>query len=133
MKQIENRSDIHFLVNSFYAKIRKDTLLGPIFNANIPDEKWTEHLNKLTDFWESNLFGVASFNGSPTRKHIEVDKKMHYNIEQEHFGQWLQLCFETIDELYVGNYADQAKNTARKMATGQYLAIWNNRPQNKRH
>jgi len=51
MKQIENRNDINILVNNFYSKIRKDDLLGPIFNAHIPDDKWKEHLDKLTDFW----------------------------------------------------------------------------------
>jgi len=128
MKQIENRKDISILVNSFYSKIRKDELLGPIFNNHIPDEKWPEHLSKLTDFWETNLFGIAKFKGSPTQKHINVDKNLNYSIEQKHFGMWLQLWFETINELYEGENADKAKNSARKMSTGQFLAIWSNRP-----
>jgi hemoglobin len=128
MKQIENRKDISILVNSFYSKIRKDELLGPIFNNHIPDEKWSEHLSKLTDFWETNLFGIAKFKGSPTQKHINVDKNLNYSIEQKHFGMWLQLWFETINELYEGENADKAKNSARKMSTGQFLAIWSNRP-----
>lgn len=124
MRQIDNRSDINILVNSFYSKVRVDELLGPIFNAHISDDKWPEHLDKLTDFWETNLFGVAKFKGNPTQKHINVDKNLNYSIEQKHFGRWLQIWFETIDELYEGEYADKAKNSARKMSTGQYLAIW---------
>lgn len=131
MKEIENRQDISDLVNSFYAKIRQDELLGPIFNSHISEDKWTEHLVKLADFWETNLFGVARFKGSPTQKHIIVDKNLNYSIEQKHFGKWLNLWFETIDELFYGEYADKAKNSARKMSTGQYIAIWHNRPQNK--
>jgi len=50
MKTIQNRSDVNQLVNVFYAKIRKDDLLGPIFNKHIIDEQWPEHLDKLTDF-----------------------------------------------------------------------------------
>lgn len=131
MRQIGNRSDINILVNSFYSKVRVDELLGPIFNAHISDDKWPEHLDKLTDFWETNLFGVAKFKGNPTQKHINVDKNLNYSIEQKHFGRWLQIWFETIDELYEGEYADKAKNSARKMSTGQYLAIWQQRPENK--
>lgn len=131
MRQIDNRSDINILVNSFYSKVRVDELLGPIFNAHISDDKWPEHLDKLTDFWETNLFGVAKFKGNPTQKHINVDKNLNYSIEQKHFGRWLKIWFETIDELYEGEYADKAKNSARKMSTGQYLAIWQQRPENK--
>ena len=131
MRQIDNRSDINILVNSFYSKVKVDELLGPIFNAHISDDKWPEHLDKLTDFWETNLFGVAKFKGNPTQKHMNVDKNLNYSIEQKHFGRWLQIWFETIDELYEGEYADKAKNSARKMSTGQYLAIWQQRPENK--
>jgi len=55
---------------------------------------------------------------------------MNYKIEQKHFGVWLQLWFETIDQLFEGELALKAKQAARKMSTGQYLTIWNNRPEN---
>ncbi|MBB6002710.1 group III truncated hemoglobin [Arcicella rosea] len=131
METIKDRNDITILVNAFYSKIRKDALLGPIFNGHISEEKWAEHLIKLADFWETNLFGIAKFKGNPTQKHINVDKNLDYGIEQIHFGQWLHLWFETIDEQYEGEIAEKAKNAARKMSTGQYVAIWNGRPKNK--
>lgn len=132
MKSIETREDIAVLVNSFYAKIRQDDLLGDIFNAHIAEEDWPAHLVKLTDFWETNLFRVPKFKGNPTLKHLQVDKNLDYKIKQNHFGRWLQLWFETIDELYEGDLAFKAKNAARKMATGQFMAMWNNRPLEKR-
>ncbi|MFT5914212.1 MAG: hemoglobin [Flammeovirgaceae bacterium] len=132
MKTIENRTDVSILVNTFYAKIRKDELLGSIFNGHIPTDKWPEHLSKLTDFWETNLFVIAKFKGSPSKKHIQVDKNLGHTIEQTHFGKWLQLWFETIDELYEGELATKAKLSARKMATGQFLTIWNNRLEENR-
>ncbi len=130
MNLLGNRNDINTLVNAFYSKIRNDELLGPIFNSHISEGKWGEHIIKLTDFWETNLFGVAKYKGSPTQKHINVDKNLNYSITQEHFGKWLQLWFETIDELFEGEFADKAKNLARKMSTGQYLAMWYQRPEN---
>lgn len=128
MKNIETRTDIKNLVHSFYNKIRKDDLLGPIFNGSIKEDNWPSHLEKLIDFWESNLFGIAKFRGNPPAAHQNVDQKENYSISQEHFGQWLKLWFETIDELFEGEIADKAKARARRMSTGLYLAIWHKRP-----
>ena len=128
MKTIRTREDISVLVAAFYLKIRNEKTLGPIFNDHIPNEEWPKHLSKLTDFWETNLFGIAKFKGSPSQKHVAIDANLGHTISQTHFGKWLQLWFETIDELYEGTLATKAKESARKMATGQFLTIWNNRP-----
>ena len=132
MDTINNREDISKLVHAFYSKIRKNEVLGPIFNYHISEDQWPEHLNKLTDFWETNLFGIAKFKGSPSAKHINVDKHLNHTIDQTHFGVWLQLWFETIDQLFEGELATKAKLSARKMSTGQFITIWNNRPENKK-
>jgi hemoglobin len=129
MQTIKTKNEISVLVNAFYAKIRKDELLGPIFNSHIADERWPEHLETLTDFWETNLFGIAKFKGNPSKKHINVDLNLGHTIEQKHFGKWLQLWFETIDELFEGDLANKAKESARRMATGQYVTICQNRPE----
>lgn len=128
MKTIDSREDVSLLVHSFYAKIRKDELLGPIFNGNIPDDHWPAHLEKLTDFWESNLFGIFKFKGNPPAAHQRMDANEGHTISQVHFGKWLQLWFETIDELFYGERAERAKDAARRMSTGLFLAIWNRRP-----
>ncbi len=132
MDTIKNRQDINTLVKLFYSKIRKDKTLGPIFNSHISDEQWPAHIEKLTDFWETNLFGISKFKGSPSAKHINVDKNLNYTIEQTHFGVWLQLWFQTIDQLFEGELALRAKRAARKMSTGQYLTMWNHRPEHKK-
>ena len=131
MNTIKDRKDVNLLVNIFYTKIRKDELLGPIFNHHISEEQWPEHLVKLTDFWETNLFGVSKFKGSPSSKHVKVDAYLGYNIEQNHFRRWLILWFGTVDELFKGELATRAKESARRMATGQFLTIRKNRPDNK--
>lgn len=133
MKKIETREDIQILVNAFYEKIRADELLGQIFNTHISEKDWPAHLTKLGDFWETNLFGVPKYKGNLTQKHIDVDKNLNFTIDSIHFGKWLQLWFESIDQLYEGHYAEKAKNAARKMSTGQFLAIWAERPENTRN
>lgn len=128
MKAIENREDVTLLVHSFYDKIRVHTILGPIFNRSIPDDHWPDHLEKLTDFWESHLFGVAKFKGSPPIAHQKVDIKEGHTISTTHFELWLQLWFQTLDELFEGELAERAKDRARRMSTGLFNAIWVRRP-----
>lgn len=128
---IQSRTDVSFLVNSFYNKVKADQLLGPIFMKMIPVDKWNDHLIRLSDFWETALFGVVKFKGNPAAAHRKVDQAHNHEIEQEHFGRWLHLWFSTIDEHFEGDKANRAKNGARGMATGQYLAIWNSREENQ--
>lgn len=115
-KEIESREEVSLLVRSFYSKIRIHAELGPIFNGIIED--WEQHLERLTDFWEMVLLqtgpGAGKFNPIPVHK--EVDNRINNEIEQRHFGNWLELWFETIDSKFDGEIADYAKNHARKMA-----------------
>lgn len=124
-KEIENREDIALLVRSFYTKIRADKEIGFYFNEMISD--WEEHLEKLTDFWESNLFPIRKYKGNPIEAHNKVDEHFHNAITSNEFGIWLNLWLATIDELYEGENADTLKRRARKMATFLFLNIFENR------
>ena len=118
---ISNRTDIFMLVSAFYEKVRADDMLAPFFSG-IAD--WDDHLERLTTFWESSLFLQTKYLGNPLEAHVKVDKAHGHSINQEHFGHWMNLWFETIDELYEGQYANVAKNRARKMSTFLYLKIF---------
>ncbi|MDB4297409.1 group III truncated hemoglobin [Flavobacteriaceae bacterium] len=126
---ISSRSDITILVNTFYEKIRTNELLGPIFNKMIPENEWPVHLEKLTDFWETNLFGIPKFKGNPTQKHLNTDKAHHYGIHQNHFDTWLDIWKTTIDSLYSGDLATRAKMSAYSIAQIQNMVISRNKPQ----
>lgn len=121
-KDIKTRDDIFLLVSTFYGKVRKDAVLGPFFNETITD--WDEHLNKLTTFWESNLFLKTKYLGNPLEAHANVDRLFDHSITDKHFGLWLNLWMQTIDGLFVGDYAENAKYRARKMGTFLYLKIF---------
>ncbi|AIY12993.1 group III truncated hemoglobin [Cellulophaga baltica] len=125
-KEIENRADVSILVRSFYAKVRIDKILGPIFNGMITD--WEAHLELLTDFWETQFFLKRKYHGNPIKAHNEVDKKMNHGVTPEHFGLWLNHWFETIDELFTGDTAFIAKNRARQMNSMLYMKMFENRP-----
>ncbi|WP_273276622.1 group III truncated hemoglobin [Maribacter polysiphoniae] len=122
---ITNRDDVSLLVNTFYKKIRKDDILGPIFNNIISD--WDAHLELLTDFWETQLFLKRKYHGNPVTAHQEVDDKTNHTISSEHFGFWLNLWFETLDELFEGEVAWIAKNRAQKMSTMLFMQMYQHR------
>lgn len=126
---INSREDIYLLVSSFYSKVRKDNLLGPVFNNIIED--WESHLEHLTTFWESSLFMSrkleTKYQGNPLQVHIDVDKASNSKLTQTHFGIWLQYWIQTIDELFTGEIAENAKRRAQKMSTFMYMKIFENR------
>lgn len=124
-EDIKKRADVNKLVVSFYSKVRKNEEIGYFFNNTIKD--WDSHLEKLTDFWESNLFFTGSFQGNPAMAHAKVDMKHNNSITAYHFGIWLNLWFQAIDELFEGEMAQRLKNNARKMSTHLFLRIYQHR------
>ncbi len=125
---LKTRENVFLLVATFYEKVRKDEQIGYFFNNAI--KNWDEHLDKLTTFWESNLFLKTKYLGNPLDVHVEVDNTHGNTISQEHFGQWMNLWYQTVDELFEGEYANMAKNRARKMSTFMYLKIFEARQAN---
>lgn len=121
-KEIENREDVYFLVDTFYKIIRKDETLGAIFNNTISD--WPKHIDHLTDFWESNLFFKDKYRGNPARKHQVVDSKHNNSISAFHFGIWLNHWFAVLEKYFTGEKALLAKNRARNMGTHIMLKIF---------
>lgn len=108
-KDIENIEDIRLLVNTFYDNIRKDDMLGIIFNQNIQD-RWPEHLEKMYRFWQTILLEEYTYDGRPFPPHA------HLPIQQIHFDHWLSLFRETLDQLFEGPKTEEAKWRAEKMA-----------------
>ena len=80
------------LVERFYAHVRADAALGPIFNAHVAD--WPAHLARLKQFWRSILHASGEFTGNPMQKHMALGP-----LDAEHFARWLDLFYATITEL----------------------------------
>lgn len=123
MTKIKTQEDVFILVNTFYKNIRKDLLLGPIFNSNIPDDEWINHIDKLTNFWITILFGIPVFKGNPGMKHLKVDESSNHQIEQVHFEHWLYLWETTIDSLFNCHLSRKAKFMAKNIAEKQLILI----------
>ena len=80
------------LVSRFYAKARKDPMIGPLFEQAVED--WDEHLAKLSDFWSSVMLTTGRYKGNPMAAH------MRQPIEPEFFDRWLDLWRETTGEVF---------------------------------
>ena len=102
------------LVRAFYAKVRRDPVLGPIFNREVED--WDEHLAKLTNFWSSVMLMTGRFKGRPMAAHAALA-----DITPEHFAHWLAMFAETAEEICPP--AAAALFAARSRMIGQSLQI----------
>lgn len=101
--------DVKLLVNNFYDKVRADELLGPIFNERIRD-RWPAHLEKMYRFWQTVLLGEHTYDGTPFPPHARLP------VGHEHFSKWMELFMASVDELFSGNTAEEARWRAGKMA-----------------
>lgn len=105
---IETLNDIKLLVDTFYANVQKDELIGGIFMGAIKD--WPHHLEKMYRFWQTVLLEQHTYNGSPFPPHAQLP------IGAAHFERWLQLFKATIDELFTGSKSEETLWRAGKMA-----------------
>ena len=101
-------ADIIRLVDAFYARVNDDPLLRPVFN-DVAQVNWATHLPTMYDFWSSVLLGTSRYKGRPFAKHFPLP------IHAEHFQQWLVLFRTTVDALFDGPKADDAKTKAQNI------------------
>lgn len=108
-KDISTLEDIQLLVNTFYQQVQVDPLIGPIFHGVIKD-RWPQHLEKMHRFWQTVLLEEHTYFGSPFPPHAQLP------VEQKHFDAWLALWHGTVDRLFAGEKAEEAKWRGSKMA-----------------
>lgn len=115
-KEIQSRFDVEELVHTFYVEVRKDKLLGPIFDHMIQrEELWEHHLTKLVDFWEVNLLKTGKYEGTPIELHLWVDMQISYKMNQTHFDRWLALWHENLNLRFTGEIAKNAHDRAENI------------------
>jgi len=117
-KDISNKKDIEKLVNLFYEKVKKDTVIAHYFKG---DFNWANHLQIMYKFWENVLFYTGNYSGNPMEKHFEIHAKCP--LTMKHFHQWTKLFNETVDELFYGEKADSIKLKASNIATVMQIKI----------
>lgn len=112
-RRLETPDDIKLMVDSFYERVRKDDLIGPIFDEIIKVD-WTSHLPRMYTFWETVAFQQAGYKGDPIGKHQAVARQVE--LKPEHFERWLALFEETVNALFDGRIAEMVKQRAQIMS-----------------
>jgi hemoglobin len=113
VQDIETRDDVERLVRAFYSRALTDHLIGFIF-TDVAKLDLEEHVPRITSFWETVLLDAQSYSGGAFRPHAELHTKV--GLREGHFDRWLQLWFGTVDELFAGERANQAKIHALRVA-----------------
>jgi hemoglobin len=106
---------IERLVHGFYAKVRADAALAPVFEARIRD--WEPHLKQMCAFWSSVALMSGRYHGTPMVKHMPLP------VDAAHFDRWLQLFEETARELCPPAAATHFVELARRIAASLELGI----------
>ena len=109
LPDITSEADVKLLVDTFYAKVNHDALLDPIFNG-FAHVDWPQHLPKMYAFWSGLLLGTARYQGRPFPKHVPLP------IDSTHFQRWVVLFQATVNELFAGPVADEAKLRGQAIA-----------------
>lgn len=124
-QDIASLDDIKLLVDTFYTSVSHHELLAPVFTARLGDD-WLPHLNKMYTFWQTVLLQQYTYNGAPFPPHARLP------IDETHFNSWLTMFAQTVDELFTGEKADEAKWRAGKMAAmfQHKIAHFKNNPLN---
>jgi hemoglobin len=106
---------IHRVVHEFYARVRKDALLGPIFDARVKD--WSLHLERMCAFWSSVALMSGRYHGRPMEKHLPLP------VDAEHFDRWLTLFEETVRAVCAPPAAEHFLERAQRIAESLELGI----------
>jgi len=87
-------ASIQQMVDRFYARVREDAVLSPIFESRLAG-KWDEHMPRMYAFWTKILLGSGDFQSNVFGKHMALA-----GIEREHFVHWLTLFKLTAIEVF---------------------------------
>lgn len=112
---------IRLLVESFYDGVRRDEVLGPVFDKALHGD-WDGHLPRMVDFWSTVLLGTSRFQGNVYGKHMALT-----GIEREHFVRWLALFKQTVILLFADSAAEEILLIADRISGSLQLGFFGER------
>ncbi|KUL94243.1 hemoglobin [Bosea sp. WAO] len=104
------------IVHDFYALIRQDAVLGPIFEERIGDG-WDAHLATMVDFWSSLTLMSGRYGGKPHVAHFGL------GLTMEHFEHWLVLFEGVVNAHCAGPAAALFIGRARRVADSLQIGL----------
>ncbi|WP_230206652.1 group III truncated hemoglobin [Novosphingobium sp. Gsoil 351] len=112
-----SEDDIAGLLPAFYARVRADVVLGPIFEGGVDD--WPHHLDKLEAFWSSVMLSSGRYKGQPMVAHL----KHADHMTRDNFARWLTLWRQTTEELLAPELVRQLQDRAHRIAESLQLGV----------
>jgi len=113
-----DEAQLHLLIPRFYARVRKDPLIGPVFEGAIAD--WDGHLDKLVSFWSSVMLTSGRYKGNPVAAHV----KHSGEITPPMFDRWLALWAAVTEEVLPALDAAELQRKADRIAESLKLALF---------
>ncbi len=117
--ELVTETTIKTLVDEFYARVRRDPALGPVFDRAIAPAAWPAHLEKMYAFWSSVMLTSGRYKGDPVGVHRRVA-----GLVPPLFGNWLDLFETTAADLFVPEIADRFAHAARRIAESLKLVLF---------
>ncbi|MCV2438679.1 group III truncated hemoglobin [Paucibacter sp. DJ2R-2] len=117
-----NRTTLRRLVDAFYVDVRRDELLGPVFEASIPADAWEVHLERMTDFWSTVMLGTRSFRGNVFKKHVALADIA--DVRPEHFLRWITLWNHHSSALFPAEVAQELQETAKGIGRNLFYGFF---------
>jgi hemoglobin len=116
---IPSEQAIARLIDAFYARVRVDPELGPVFAAAIADDAWPAHLARMRAFWSSVMRASGRYSGDPVGVHRAVS-----GLERALFARWLALFEATASDLFAPELAAAFVGKAHRIAESLQLALF---------
>lgn len=116
------RERLSDLVHSFYADVRADPLLGPVFEKALA-ERWEPHLERMVEFWSTVALGTKSFRGNVFGKHMALA-----DVTPAHFTAWVKLWGHHTERLFEADDARELQFTAHGIARNLFQGYFGTLP-----
>jgi hemoglobin len=113
---------IALLVHGFYADVRNDPLLGPVFEKALHG-RWDAHLQRLVDFWSTVALGTRSFKGDVFGKHMALE-----GVTPAHFAAWVGLWQHHTSRLFAPEVAHDLQVAAHGIARNLFRGYFGSDP-----
>ncbi|WP_375460924.1 group III truncated hemoglobin [uncultured Enterovirga sp.] len=97
---VVSEAAIAAVLDAFYARVRLDPELGPVFARAVTDEAWPAHMAVIADFWSSVMLKTGRYKGNPFAVHAKVE-----GISPALFARWLSLFGESCRSLLAPDLA----------------------------
>ncbi len=105
------------LVHDFYADVRRDPLLGPVFEAALQG-RWEAHLARMVDFWSTVALGARSYRGNVVASHRPLG-----GVTPAHFAAWVRLWAEHTGRAFTPDVAHELQQAAHGVARNLFRAM----------